>query len=140
MILLKPSTGILLSLESLSKSLVEDMEATLASAAIIVMAVDILFAVMGCSRRSDTLATESLGWGGADTGRYLVRNGNGGEAGLDFERLEARLTTDMAAVLSSVSVKHLVDFFFCLGCLSWEQVLHAIGVAFVVGKKGRREN
>ena len=68
--LLELSTGSLQSLVSSSKSLVvEEMEAALASAAIIVMVGDILFAVIGCSRRSDILTMESLSWGGADTGQ-----------------------------------------------------------------------
>ena len=54
---------------SSGKSLVEGMEAALASASISVMAIDILFAVVGYSRRSATLATESLALGGADFGR-----------------------------------------------------------------------
>ena len=139
MILLKTSTEILLPLASLSKSLVEEMEATLASAAITVMAVDISFAVMGCPRRLATLATESLAWGGADMGR-LVGDGNGGAAGLDFEQSEPQLATDKAVASPSVSCNRFVDFFFCLGCLSWARVLRATWVAFMVGKKGRREN
>ena len=117
------------------------MEAVLvlASAAIIIMAVDILFAVMGCSRRSANLATELLTLGGADTGR-LVGNSNGGATGLDFERPERRPATDTAVAVSSVSCDRFVDFFICLGCLSWARVLRATGVAFTVRKKGRREN
>ena len=82
---------------------------------------------------------ESLTRGGADKG-LLVGNDNRGAASLDFEQSELRLATDTAVASTSVSCDCFVDLCFCLGCLSWVWVLPATGVAFVVGKKGRREN